>query len=267
MVDRVGEVLGLQAEPEVLLVGDAGLAGDRAVQEVARVELHAGLGGQHVHDAAAAGLAHRRRHRQHAAAVVQHVVVVVAHRRRARHLADARPDGREAREVHHRAAHRRDLAGRDQRVVHRREPVRHQHQFVAEDVALPVAGQVEVAVVRQVDDGRLVGGRGVVEPQLVPVGQRVGDRGRQRARVAFLHVRAHVGELHGGAVGRRHDLRPPHALVEALHAAVQVVRPVVGRERVLLAVELELALGDPVADAPDRGAEVRVLALVLLDAS
>ena len=90
---------------------------------------------------------------------------------------------------------RRELARRDQAVVDRREPVGGDHQLVAEDVARAVAGQVEVAVVGQVDRRRLVGRRGVVDPQLVLVGQRVDDRDVEVARIAFLAVRAEVGQL------------------------------------------------------------------------
>ena len=56
-------------KPGVLLVRDAGLARERAVQEVAGVELDARLGRQHVHHAARLRLADRRRQREHAAAV------------------------------------------------------------------------------------------------------------------------------------------------------------------------------------------------------
>src|SRR4051794_14551262 len=41
LMDRVGEVLGLEAEPLVLPVDDAPFAGERAVQVVAGVELKA----------------------------------------------------------------------------------------------------------------------------------------------------------------------------------------------------------------------------------
>ena len=56
---------------------------------------------------------------------------------------------------------------------------------------------------------------------------------------------------------RSNGSRVPDYLVEALDAAVQMVRAVVGRERVRLAVERELALRDPVAVAADDRAEVR----------
>ena len=62
---------------------------------------------------------------------------------------------------------RRELAGRNQRVVDRRVAVGVERQHVAEDVARSRARQVEVAVMRQVDRRRLVGRRVVVDDQLV----------------------------------------------------------------------------------------------------
>ena len=66
---------------------------------------------------------------------------------------------------------RLDLAGRDQRVVDRRVVVGGDHQLVVEDRAVALAGEVEVAVVGQVDRRRLVGRGDVVDLQLVVVGR------------------------------------------------------------------------------------------------
>src|SRR5262249_3614466 len=48
LVRRIRVVLRLQTEPEAPVVHLAALAVDRAVEEVARVELHARLGGHHL---------------------------------------------------------------------------------------------------------------------------------------------------------------------------------------------------------------------------
>ena len=88
---------------------------------------------------------------------------------------------------------------------------------------------------------------------------------RERAGVALLAVGAHVGELHGRTRRRGERLRRPDVLVEALEAAVQRVGTVVGGELVLLAVQGEGGVGDPVAVAADDGPEVRVRLQVAVD--
>lgn len=55
MVGGVGEVLGFEAEGGVELVGGAGFAFDGSVEEVAAVELDAGLIGEDFEDASAGG--------------------------------------------------------------------------------------------------------------------------------------------------------------------------------------------------------------------
>src|SRR5262249_4805570 len=52
LVRRVGEMLGLQAQAGAALVDAAGLAGDRAIEKIAGIELNARLGGRHVERAA-----------------------------------------------------------------------------------------------------------------------------------------------------------------------------------------------------------------------
>src|SRR4029077_3322872 len=107
-----------------------------------------------------------------------------------------------------------------------------------------LARQVEVAVVGQVDDrvevARLVG-RHVVQPQLVPVVQRVGQHHLDRGRVAgaavraaggsgrgaLVAVRAVQGELHAHGAVTADRLAGPDVITETDDPAVQGVRPVV----------------------------------------
>jgi len=168
-------------------------------------------------------------------------------------LIDARADRRRLPEVERRPLHRREGAGRDQRVADRCIAIRVDPQLVAENVARSVAAEVEVAVLRQIDRRRLVAGRRIVDDQLVLVSQGVGHAHAEVAGIALFAVGARAGE--GDAVGVLERFGRPHHLVEADVAAVQVVRPVVGRELVGLAVERELPLGDPVAVAADDRAE------------
>src|SRR5208337_2402965 len=141
-----------------------------------------------------------------------------------------------------------------------------------------LAGQVEVAVVGQVEDRvevlRLVGGR-VVQDQLVGVVQGVGqddlDLGRvtgaagRAARgpggVALVAVRADQRELHAHGAGTEDRLVGPDVVAEADDPAVQGVRPVVDGDGVVDGtdsglVQGELAVGDPVGVPADGLAEV-----------
>ena len=167
-------------------------------------------------------------------------------------------DGRELAEVERRAGHGADLAGRDELGVDGREGVGVEHQLVVEDRAAVVAAEVEVGVLREVDRRGLVRRRLVLEDDLVVVGEEVGDGGGEGAGEALLAVRAHAREHDALAalVGER--LGVPDHLVEPDVAAVERVRPVVRRQLVGLAVELELGPADPIPVPADDGAEVRV---------
>ena len=70
---------------------------------------------------------------------------------------------------------RRDLAGRDQRLVNRRVAIGVERELMVQDVAAPASRQVEVAVIGQVDRRRLVARRVVAQHELVAWRERVGD--------------------------------------------------------------------------------------------
>jgi hypothetical protein len=154
---------------------------------------------------------------------------------------DPRADRGGRPEVERRCLDALELAGRDERLVDRSEATRLHHQLLCEDVAGAVARQVEVRVLGQVHRRRLVRGGLVLEAERVVVGERIGHLGVELARVAFLAVRARVREHDADAAPVLERLGLPDHLVEALHAAVERVRAVVGGELVLLAVELEAA--------------------------
>ena len=86
---------------------------------------------------------------------------------------DARADLCGAREVEGRAVHRAQLARRDRGVVRRREARGIDLQAMAQDVAAAFAREIEVGVVRQVHNGRLVCDRIVVYAQFVIAGERI----------------------------------------------------------------------------------------------
>ena len=101
-------MLGLQGEAVALAVHPPAGADERAVEEVAGVELDAGLGGEHLEGAAAVGVLGAGGEEQLAVVqlAVEHPVVVVAapdHELLERGVADAVADRRRRAEVHRRA--------------------------------------------------------------------------------------------------------------------------------------------------------------------
>src|SRR6185295_5864885 len=103
----------LEAQSRPVLVHDAALALDRAVQEIPAVELHAGLRGQDLHRAPRPGVGQTSGPPQSLARAREHEVVVVAAAALELLvvLADAGADGGGLPEVEGRSAHRRELSG------------------------------------------------------------------------------------------------------------------------------------------------------------
>src|SRR6185437_7262713 len=111
--------------------------------------------------------------------------------------------------------------------------------------------------VGDVGDRRLVGGRAVIDPELIRLGQGKGCTELHRTWITFLAIRAGARERDARAVSPGGDLGDrPELLVEALAAAVEGVGPIVDGELVFLSVEREAPLGDAVGVAADGGAEV-----------
>ena len=150
------------------------------------------------------------------------------------------------------------IAGRDQRRVDRQEAAGLQRQLLIERAA--AAGEVVVAVVRQVDDRRPARRRAVVDAPFVRRGERVAHGHVEPAGVVLVAVVARQRELErDAAVGLcRQTLDRPPALAEAARPAVQCVDAVVQRQLMRLSFEHEAAGGDAVAVASDERAEVRV---------
>ncbi len=157
--------------------------------------------------------------------------------------------------------HRRQLAGGYQLAVDRRVAIRVDHQLVAENVGAG-PGEVEVTVLRQIDVRRLIGGRGVVDNQLVVVGEAVDHSHLQVAGIAFFAVGADPREAERILA---QDLRLPQVLVEPSRAAVKVVGAVVRRQGVRLLVDREAPLRDAIAVSADDRPEERMAFQVPVD--
>ena len=80
--------------------------------------------------------------------------------------------------------------------MHRQIVIRSDGEAVVENAAAIGldAGEIEEAVIGQVDDGRLVGHRGKRHRKFRGAGNAVGEAGRERAGIAFLAVRADIGQ-------------------------------------------------------------------------
>ncbi len=116
LVGGVGEVLSFEAEAGVLEVGPAGLAGELAVEEVAGVELNAGLGGFDAEGATAPRVVGFGGEVQRAWRPVEDEVVVVAAGEEELRVGggDVGADCGGAAEVEWRAGYGGELAGGDE---------------------------------------------------------------------------------------------------------------------------------------------------------
>jgi hypothetical protein len=81
--------------------------------------------------------------------------------------------------------------------------------------------------------------------------------GPQIARVSFLAIAAQVAELERRDAVHFDDVRVPKLFVESARATVKVVGRVIGGERVVASVEMELRTANAARDASDDGAETR----------
>src|SRR6266568_3730570 len=108
MIRRIGEMLRLQAQGIALLVDMSRFAGDRAVEKISRVELHAWFGCGDIEGPAAGGILDACGAHETGLAAVQHEVMVVpgAVPQLLVVRADARPDRSRLAEIERRARDR-----------------------------------------------------------------------------------------------------------------------------------------------------------------
>ena len=132
------------------------------------------------------------------------------------------------------------------------------HQQLILYASLPI--EIEIAVVREIQDRVLIAHRVITDVQFIFLPAEF-HADAQRAGIALLAVRRNAAEAQ--SVCFLVDL--PHVLVKANLAAMQMVRTVVRRERIGLAVQLKHALADAVCEAPDRRADVARVFRIALD--
>ena len=106
--------------------------------------------------------------------------------------------------------------------VHQKCAIGKDGQLVIKNVSVPFTGEVEITVVREAHRSRVVGGHLALDDENSILGQGVADAKKSRAGIAFLAIRAHVGEADRvGTVGAFVRLGLPNPLVQASKTAMQ----------------------------------------------
>src|SRR6267378_4065706 len=174
-------------------------------------------------------------------------------------LVNARSDCHGCAKIERRPGYRRNLTRRDERRIHWRHRVGVDGQLVSENIPPRAAGQVPVAVLREIDWSRLVGRRLIVDDQAVVFGERIGDVGAQRSRKTLLHVRACIIERDTRAFLVLEWAGAPDDLVKSAQSAVKAVRSIVYGESIGRSVERKASASDSVTVSAYDRAEVRTI--------
>ena len=146
-----------------------------AVEIIGGVKHDGRLGRRNFHPAARCGI-ERRRHAGHRplGRIPQKARIVSP--RIAPGFLDPDADRRRPREIERRPPHRRDFARGHVRRARRHVAVGLQLQFVIQNSAAPCARQVEIPVMREIDQRRPIGRRRAFDAQFVLLGERIDDR-------------------------------------------------------------------------------------------
>ena len=162
--------------------------------------------------------------------------MVVSLRPRVGQLLDAIADSRRLAEIERRAGDVRDLAGGNEFIIGRRVLVGMDRQDVVQHGVTAMAGQIEIAVVGQVDRRRPVGRCLVANGEPVLIAEQIPHGDGQVAGIPFLPVRTGVGEPDGLTLPRPQNLRLPDHFVQApFDAGMQMMVAVILGQFVRLA--------------------------------
>lgn len=265
MIRRIRVVLGLEAETIAEIVDLASLPDERPVKEVTGVELDARLRGDDFHDTTALRFLDLGDHAEVAGEFIGHPVVVISTGKLELRviIVDPRPDGGGHAEIKGGPLHRGELARRDQDLINGGELFSMNGHHVTEDVAATLPGEIEVAMMCKIHDGRLVRLGAINKLQLILIGQSVGGCHRKLSGISFLTIFADIGELQRWALfGARWGCIPDN-LVKPLQPTMQRLAVVIAREKIGRAIESEFPIGDTVAVAAHKTAEIGALLLVV----
>ena len=257
LIGSVRILLGLQADGSAMAVDDAFLSLQRAVQEIAGIDLNARFVGVHIQYDTCPGRFQCRAFLRNVTLGVEHpvVVITVSVFQLDKVAVDALADRRRRAEVHRCTLHRQYLAGRHQGAVHGRIAVSVDGQQVLVVIAGRIAVQVEVRMVGQVHHRRAVRLCGIMNVQCVVIRQRESHFAGQVAGEALFTVLGQIRHLHFLSVqltGRE------RSHVEAA-AAMQAMPVIVLRQLILHSVNRNPALVQAVAISSDGSAEVIII--------
>src|SRR6266852_7513818 len=199
MVRRIGKMLRLQTESPAVDVGLAILALNGSVQEISSIKLQPRLRCGYVHYAPALRIVSlcRREHRAWRF-VVQHPVMIVApaELELLLVLVDPRANRKRLQKIKRRVPHLAKLARGNQRRVHGSKPAGVNRHLLLQYVAISLAGQVEVGMMRQIEDRVFVSRRAVVKFQRILTSkQRIHDFDREVAGVSFFSIWTQISKL------------------------------------------------------------------------
>ena len=257
-------MLGFQAKARAVIVIYTTFTCKASVQEVATIKLNAWFFCQHFHQTARGWFEQSGSELEARALAVEDKIMVVAQAEFNLLVVRIHPcaDGCGLPKVEGRSFHRAKFAGRDEGFVHGSEFIRSNHQLMAEDVALAGSFQVEIGVIGQVEDGRLVGRGFVFDEQFVFIVEQVANGSGKVAGVTFLHVFAYPGQFEAQVAIPFDFAGVPEVFVKTRGAAVQGIWIIVDGEAVFLAFDGEFSPGNAVAIAANNGSEVGVFALI-----
>ena|SRR5436309_949208 len=124
---------------------------------------------------------------------------------------------------------------------------------MTQHVTIALTTEIEIGMVRQVHYRILIGGRPVIQLQLVVFSNGVCHDGRQVSRIAFFSVLTEVSQLESLCVGLS---RLPDDFIESSQPSVQMIWTVVLSQFVFRSVQREPGAADAIAVASNQSAEV-----------
>lgn len=245
-------MLCFEAKRTAVAAGLATSPDQRAIQKVAAVKLHTGLCRGHFQHSPVLRVAKACGRLKVTGVASQNEVVVIAFRTQKLWvwIVDVRPDQLCRRKVEWGFGNGHQFAGRDQRVVDCRDVIGEQRKLMAEDGGRPLTSEVEIGVVGQIHDCRLVRASLVTQRDDVAF-DGVTRKGVQPTRKALVSVFAR--QLEGDAVNKWRCRPVPE--IKSNRSSVKRIDTIVGGYTVQVISKTELAPGNTVAKTTNRRAE------------
>ena len=258
-VGCVGPGLRLKADGVGLPIKPTTLSGRAAVEIVPRIDLQTGLIGVQFEHAARAWIGEPRGEaRLIACPGKTEIVIIAAAISQLRMIvADARTDLGAGTKIERGAGNGAGrLLQRNRGGVDREKIIRGDGKAMIENVARRACpGQIEEAMIGEIDHGRTVGPRRHVERELHRRRQTPRHLYLQRAGITLFAIGAGAREGYRRTSALLDRDNPPNVAIEALGSAMQRIGSIIGRKLHHLTVEHEARPRDTVGITPDGRAE------------